>query len=111
MAVWMKRSAFAVGARGVGPGAAMLQAELVAGTTEAVSVVARSVVGENAAGLDAELAEPRRGSSQEVSRAAIGLVRVHRREGQPRVIIDRHMQELGAEALDPVAAVSSTPVR
>lgn len=44
--------------------------------------------------------------SEEVGGTALGLVRVHGREGQPRVIVDGDVQELGADALDPIAVVS-----
>jgi hypothetical protein len=44
-------------------------------------------------------------------RAALGLIGVHGREGEPRVVIDRHMQELGADALDAIPAVTGDPVR
>jgi hypothetical protein len=44
----------------------VLQAELDAAAAEAVALVARAVIGEDAAGLDSELAESGDGGGQEV---------------------------------------------
>lgn len=89
----------------------MLQAELVAGTAEAVRVITRAVVGQDATDADAEAGEPGYGCGQEVRGAALGLVRIHGGEGEPRVVVDGDVQELGADALDPVAAIAGDPVR
>ena len=94
---------FAVGARRVGSGATVLESELVAGVGEAMGLVARAVIGEDASRNDAKPAEPAHGGSQEVRRTAFGLVRIHGREGEPGVVIDGDVQELGADAFDPIS--------
>jgi hypothetical protein len=89
----------------------MFQAELTAGACEAMSFVAGAVVGEEAASLDAELTEPGHSGGQEMGGAALGLVRVHGGEGEPRVVVDSDVQELCADAFDRVAAVARHAVR
>jgi hypothetical protein len=71
----------AVCSRSVGPGATVFQAELDAASGEGVGLVTRSVIGEHPLDGDAELSVPGHGSSQEVCRAALGLVRIHGGEG------------------------------
>ena len=100
---------FAVGARRVGSGATVLESELVAGVGEAMGLVARAVIGEDASRNDAKPAEPAHGGSQEVRRTAFGLVRIHGREGEPGVVIDGDVQELGADAFDPIATIAGDP--
>src|ERR1700744_5606153 len=79
---------FAVGAWRVGPGAAICEGELVACTGEGAAFVAGAVVGEHAPDADAELAEPGNRFGPKVGGAALGLVRIHGREGEAGVGVD-----------------------
>ncbi|MEO6981636.1 MAG: hypothetical protein ABI072_00800 [Edaphobacter sp.] len=88
-----------------------LQAEVSAGMGESVGFIARTVICEDAAGSDAKLAEPTNGSGQEVSRASLGLIGIHGGEVKARVVIGGDVQELGADALDTVAAIAGDSVR
>ena len=71
---------------------------------EGVGFVTRSVIGEHAPDCDAELSVPGHRRGQEVRRTAFGLIRIHGGEGEPRVIVDGDVQELGADALDATPA-------
>jgi hypothetical protein len=66
---------FAIGARRVRPGEAMFEPQLTAYPGEAVGLIARPVVGQDAPGRDAETFEPGRSLSQEVARRSLFLVR------------------------------------
>ena len=89
----------------------MLDAQLVTGAGEAIGFIAGSVVGEHTPDFDAQLVEPLHGRCQEVGRGAVGLIRIHCREGDAQLIIDGDVQELRADAFDPVATVSCDPMR
>ena len=89
----------------------MADAELLTALLEAVGRIALAIVGEQAAGVDAEPCEPGCGRVEEVGGGEFALVRVHGHEGDTRVIVDGDVQELGPDALDPVPAIAGDAVR
>jgi len=101
----------AIGSWRIGPGAALRQAQLLAGVGEAVGFIAWAVVCEDAADANAKPFVPGDGGGQEVGGTALGLIRIHGGEGEPRVVIDGNMQELRPDALNAVLAVAGDPVR
>ena len=77
----------AVGSGSVGPGADVLEAELLAGVAEGVGFVARAVVGEDAADADAKAWSNFLGSDTGAKLRHIRWNRVY--ESQQRAICDR----------------------
>lgn len=97
---------FTVGSWRVGPGAAVLEAELFAGVGEGVGTVGRSLVGEHGFEVDAETCVVGQSLGGEVEDRGAGLVRVDGRGGDAAVVVDSDMDILGADTLDGIAAVA-----
>src|SRR5690606_8620014 len=100
----------AIGLRAVGPGVAMLEAELGADPVEVPGAEGRAVVGEHGLDAHAEAAVVGHGIAQELHGAAGSLVGIHVAEADPGMVIDGHEQELPAGAPDCIAAVAGDPV-
>ena len=101
----------AVGAWRVRPCAAVLQAKRAATAGEGVRPVARAVVGQHGAEVDAEPRIVGECGIEEVQHRSPGFIRVHGREGDPRVVVDGDMDIPPARSVDGVAAVAGDPVR
>ena len=99
-----------VGAGRIGPGAPVLESEIAAGAVEVACRIAGAVVGEDALDADVEPCVPGDGGVEEVGGRRLGLVRIHGGEGDARVVVDGDVEELGADALDAVAAVAGDAV-
>ena len=95
-----------VGAGRIGACAFRLDTEVLAGAAETMSLVAWTVVGQDAADADAKPSVPGDGGVEEVGRRGLGLVRVHGGEGDAGVVVDGDVQELGPDAPDRIAAVT-----
>jgi len=96
----------AVGARGVRPGEAVLDAELEAGGAELPGAIAGAVVGEQAADGDAVLGVEGDGGAQEDDGGFALLVGQHAGEGEAGVIVDGDVQSLPAGELRAAAATA-----
>jgi len=96
----------AVGARSVGTGEAVLDAELEAGSAEVLGAIAGAVVGEQAADGDAVLGVEGNGGAQEGDGGFGLLVGQHAGEGEAGVIIDGDVQSLPAGELRASAATA-----
>ena len=86
----------AVGARSVGTGESVLDAELEAGSAELSGAIAGAVVGEQAADGDAVLGVEGDGGVQEGDSGLALLVGQHAGEGEAGVIVDGDVQSLPA---------------
>jgi hypothetical protein len=89
----------AVGARSVGTGESVLDAELEAGSAELSGAIAGAVVGEQAADGDAVLGVEGDGGVQEGDSGLALLVGQHAGEGEAGVIVDGDVQSLPAGEL------------
>src|SRR5208337_3115906 len=98
---------FAVGARSVGTGEAVLNAELEAGGAELSGAIAGTVVGEQAADGDAVLGVEGDGGAQKGDGGWALLVGQHAGEGEAGVIVDGDVQSLPAGEL---RAAASPPI-
>src|SRR6202167_3775257 len=96
----------AVGARGVRPGEAVLDAELEAGGAELPGAIAGAVVGEQAADGDAVLGVEGDGGAQEDDGGFALLVGQHAGEGEAGVIVDGDVESLPAGELRAAAAAA-----
>src|SRR6185437_5259234 len=76
------------------------------GVAEEVGEEARTVVGDHATDEDAEALEAGRCLVQEVCRGDGFFVRIHGREGDARVIVDGHVEELPARPTGLVAWIA-----
>lgn len=94
---------FAVGLRGVGPGAQMTQAEFVARFAEGGRLVATAVVGHHALHADPEARVAGDGGFEEGDGTFLFLVGPDLRVGDPRVIVDAHVHAFPAGAPGVVA--------
>ena len=97
---------FAIGARGVGTGEALANAELAAELEKVAGAIAGTVIGEHAGDGDAEAGVVIDGSLQESRRRRRFLVRQDLREGDAGVVVDGDMHVLPAGAMDAAAAVA-----
>ena len=96
----------AVGARSVGAGEAVLDAELEAGGAEVAGAIAGAVVGEQAADGDAMPGIEGNGGAQEDDGRFGLLVGQHAGEGEAGVIVDGDVQSLPAGELRAAAATT-----
>ena len=99
----------AVGARSVGTGEAVLDAELEAGGAKLSGAIAGAVVGEQASDGDAVLGVEGDGGVQEGDSGWALLVGQHAGEGEAGVIVDSDVQSLPAGELRASAATAVAP--
>ena|SRR5579864_8009120 len=100
---------FAVGLRGVGAGAAVLEAQLLAGAAKLVGAIAAAIIGEQSAHADTVAGEELHRLAQKSDRGVGLLIGQDLGEGQARVIVDGNMQGLPTRmrAPTPTAAIAA----
>jgi hypothetical protein len=103
-----KSFGFTVGARGVGTGEVMAQAELNNGGVESVGAIAVTVVGEQATNGDAQSGVVSNRGAQEGNSASGSEVRQDLSEGNTGVIIDSDMDILPSAMMFAAAASIGT---
>src|SRR5579863_3820126 len=87
---------FAIGSRGIGPGAQMLDPEQTQRFAVAAGAEARTVVGHDAVNPDAEVAKESQGVEEKAQAGRAFLVGQDFRVGEARMVVDRQMQRLPA---------------
>lgn len=92
----MKRSRLAVGARPVGLGAKVLEAELAAAGGVELRAVGVAVVGHHALGANPERVEVAKPAAKEAGRGLGVLIGQHLGVGEPGGVIDHDVDELPA---------------
>lgn len=101
---------FAVGARGIGAGETVSDAELTAGGGQQAGVIAGGVVGEQAADADAEACIVGDGGTEEGGGGVGALVGIELGESDAGVIVDGDMQDLPAGTASFVTRIAGDTV-
>ncbi len=96
----------AVGARRIWPGAFVFKAGRRDRRAESLAEIGRTVVGHNPLDGDAVPGKPAKGALEKAHRASLALIRQDLTVGQPRRVIDAHMQSFPADA---VMAIDRAP--
>jgi hypothetical protein len=96
----------AVGLRAIGPGKALLDAQLLASLVERLGSEHRSVVGQQPFDGHAQAVVVGHRIAKELHCAFLALVRVHGRERHAGVVIDGHKEEFPAGSVDRIAPVA-----
>src|SRR5947209_8828405 len=96
----------AVSARRIGPGALVLEAGRRDRRAESLAAIGRTVVGHDPLDGDAVTGKPAKRALEKAHRAGLALIRQDLAIGQPRRVIDAHMQRFPADA---VMAIDRAP--